>query len=338
VERKKLLKVLLVSLAFVLVAIPLLAACAGAPQEKPENEFLVAGCGVGSTNYPMAVGLMTVINETIPGYRATAIASGCTLENIRTIDAGEVLMGTGSSVPTAAAYYGGTEKFPDPMNINFLLVTWGAYLSVMTLDPDIKTFDDIRGKKVALGEPGATTPIITESVLKGAGLVRDVDYQGSMIGESEAAEALIDGRVDVFATSGSSAQIAIVQLTQTKKVYFIPFPLDKMDAIATELKTAGVGRPPFTLPAGTYKGLEEDYPTFATTNCFMVNADAAEDLVYTVVKALWENIEIMEKIHPACKELIIENVKKDPGFPMHPGALRYYKEVGVLTEDPHKGR
>lgn len=335
---KSSLKVLVVvSLALALVVLPFMVACGGAPAPTPQKEVLIGGGGVGGSFYPLACGLMTIINDNVPGWRATALATGGSLANIRMVDAGEIQVGFGTASKAAAAYHGGTETFPDAMKINLISSMFGSWSYWMTLDKNIRTLHDLKGKKVALGEPGATTAVIAEAILKGIGLEKGVDYTGLELGEREANEALVDGRADAVFTSGSKSHVAIIELTTTKDVYFIPEPLDQIDAMAAALDEAGVGRPLGTLPAGLYKGMTEDYETFVAPMSMFVNSGADEDSAYTIVKALWENIETLGKIHSAGKEFNMDDLKLNFGYPLHPGALKYYKEVGALTEDPYKG-
>lgn len=338
--RKKLLMLLgSVCLALVL-AIPLVASCAGpAPTPTPEAEkvILIGGGGVGGTFYPLACGIMTIFNDNVPGVRATALATGGSVVNIRMVDTGELLMGMAGGGRDSRAYHGGTETFPDPLKLNHICPMVTYFSMFMTLDPEIKSLYDIKGKRVAMGEPGANTPIRCEIMLKAVGLEKDVDYKGIMLGENEAAEALIDGRADVFFNTATKAGASVVLVTTTKNVSFIPLPEEKMDALEAALKAELNEGLRGTLPKGTYKGLDEDYPTFSTLTSLFTGSWADEDLIYTLVKAMWENIETLGEIHAAGKEFDINDVKMNVGYPKHPGALKYYKEVGVLTEDPYQG-
>lgn len=326
-----------------MLALPLVAGCAApqptpTPAPKEEVEILIAGGKVGGTYYPLAVGYMTIFNQFVPGVRAIALSVGSSSVHIQMVDSGEMFMGMAPQSKAAEAYHGGTEAWPNPMKINWVSSTYGSWSHFSTLDKNIKTLYDLKGKKVALGDPGGATPFVGEAILKGIGFEKDVDYTGIMLGEGEAAEALKDGRVDVMFTASSKMGAAVVELTTVKDVYFIPIPEDKMDAIAVQLEEYGVKRPRGVLPAGTFRGMDEDYPTFVTPSCILVRPDADEELVYAFTKALWEHIDVMGEIHSVGKEFDINDVKTTEfGLPLHPGALKYYKEAGVLTEDPYKG-
>lgn len=335
---KSSLKVLIVvSLALTLAVLPLLAACAAeGPGEEPLTEILIGGGGVGGTFYPMSVGLMTILNDNMPGVRATALATGGSLSNIRQVDAGEIDIGFGTASKAAAAYKGGGD-WERPHKIKLISSMFGAWSFWLTLDKNIKTLYDVEGKRVAIGEPGATTALIGEAILKGVGFEKNVDYDAIELGEHEASEAILDGRVDVIFTSGSKSTASIIELTTARDVYFIPFPLDKADVISGFLEEAGAGRPMGTLSAGTYEGMDEEYKTFVAPMSMFMHTDADEEFVYTIVKTLWEDIETLGKVHPAGYEFDTNDLKLNFGYPLHPGALRYYKEVGALTEDPYKG-
>ena len=340
VNRKVLTIIGSICFALVLVMLPLMAACGPTPTPEPEEEIdiLIAGGSVGGTYYPLAVGYMTIFNQFVPGVRATALSVGSSSVHVRMVDSGEMFMGMCPYARAREAYHGGTEDWPEAMKINWVSSTYGSWAHFSTLDKNIKTLYDLKGKKVALGDPAGTTPLVGEAILKGIGFEKDVDYDAVMLGEGEAAEALKDGRADVMFTASSKAGAAIVELTTAKDVYFIPIPEDKMDAIVPLLDEYGVTRPKGVLPAGTFKGMDKDYPTFVTPSCIIVRPDADEELVYAFTKALWENIETLGEVTAAGKEFDINDVKTiNFGIPLHPAALKYYKEVGVLTEDPYKG-
>jgi hypothetical protein len=282
----------------------------------------------------MTVGLMTLINKYIEGVRATAISVGGQMPIIRQLDSGDMLFGIATAAKIAEAYEGGGPSFENPMKINVVSSTYGTWAYMMTLDKNIKTLYDLKGKRVTLGKPGQGTTLVGEAVLKGIGLEKDADYTGIMVPGKEGAEALIDGTVDAVFITGSKAQADVLLLTSTKDVYFIPFPEDKMDAMAGFMGEFGVSRPIAVLPANTYRGQVEPYKTFVTPSSFIVQEGADIDFVYEVTKVLWENIEELGKIHEAGKEFNLDDLKLNFGAPYHPGAFKYYKEIGALAEDP----
>lgn len=338
-DRKRVLTVIGgICLIFVLAALPFTAACAPEEVTPPPKlvEVLIGCAGVGGTTYALAAGMMGIFNEKVPGVRATAISTGGSAANIRMVDSGEMLMGLASASLSSQAYKG-TGKFDRPHKVNLFSSAYLTSCYFMTLDPKIKTLYDLRGKRVALGEQGAATPLIGKALLEGLGIGEPADYQPVWLGEREANEALIDGRADVMFQTGSPGKSTIVEITTIRDVYFIPFPEEEMDAMHASMVEVESGAVRTVIPKGLWRGLDEDYPSFSVACVVIISPEADEDLVYELVKAQWENVDILGKIHAVGKAYDIQHVKLDFGLPLHPGALRYYIEAEVLTEDPFKG-
>jgi len=325
----------------VLVSGLIFGGCAApAPAPAPEEEeihVLIGGSGPGGAYYPLSCGLMTIINEHVPGMKATAIASGATA-NLRMMLEGEMFMCMWDVPGSAAIYQGPTPYFPEAQTqIRLIAPTHACYYLFATLDPEIKTWADIEGKKIAMGGPGTMDVDCCEAALVSMGLERDVDYTGLMLDGFEAAEALMDGRVDVMFAGGGLRLPCLLEVDAIKDIYFVRAPEDKWDQILIDQEEAGHAAVIMTVPKEIYRGLDKDYECFACVESFVTNSVQPEELVYKVTKALWENLEIMVLVHPSGAEIDFEKVKLGGNLPYHPGALRYYKEIGVLTEDPFKG-
>ena len=328
-------KLLLLICVPILLVSMMLGACTTQQEEKP-TEFTIGGGGTGGTFYAGACAIMTIINDNVEGLRATALATGGSLANIREIDRGEMLFGLAAE-SAAAEGYAGTGEFDTPQHINLIGFIGGSIALFVTTNPDIHTLEDIRGKAVAVGEPGATDAGICMAILKGVGL-EEGDYTAIQLGEFEGTAALVDGRVDVIFNQTRPGKPAIVEITSTKKCFFPMIPAGKMDAVSKALADAAYPNSRGDLPAGCYKGLDEDYESFYAPSAFIVDARADEDLVYRVTKAWWENIDVMAQVHVGFTGLKPDNIKGvELHLPLHPGALKYYKEIGILSEDPFKG-
>lgn len=335
--RKLLLLIVSTSLALLLAVMAACAAPAPTPAPEEEVHVMVGGSGPGGAFYPLACGLMTVINEHVPGMKATAIASGA-LANLRMMLKGEMFMQLWMNESSAAIYAGPTDMFDEAQpQIRWVSTAHGNWKFFVTLDPEIKTLYDIKGKKVAMGGPGTIDINYCETWLSAVGLERDVDYEGILLDGFDAAEALIDGRVDVKYASGGQSCPSVAEVDAMKNLYFIPFPEDKWDVILAAAEDAGLAQLRGSIPQDLYKGLTEDYETMVDLCGWFTYEDADEELIYKVTKGLWENVDMMSLVHPAGAEFSLEHVKVGMNLPIHPGALRYYKEIGVLTEDPFKG-
>lgn len=342
-KNKRLLTLLSsICLILVLAVLPFMAACAKpapAPAPAPEEvHIMVGGSGPGGAFYPLACGVMTVINEHVPGVMATAIGSGAT-ENFRMVLRGEMFMCLWSNSGAADVYSGPTELIPEAHpDLRWMFPTHGTWSFLITLDPKVKSVRDLKGKRVAIGGPGTTDPIYGESFLSAAGqLEKDVDYKAILLDGFEAVEAMMDGRVDAVYTSGGAMTSAVAEVDAVKDVNFIRYTDEELDDIIAALEERGFKDIRGMVSKDIYKGLEDDYETLVHLCGFFALESADEEIVYKITKAVWENTDILALVHSAGAEMDLENVKKGMGLPCHPGALRYYKEIGVLTEDPFKG-
>ena len=326
---KRLKVISLISLALVLVALPFMTACAKGPTEPQEPVILIGGCGVGGTSYPQAVGLMKIVNEKVEGYNAVAQVTGCSTENSRLLDQKKVFCAN-ISVAAALDAYNGRGKFDHKIPVAMMSYTSIYYEWLMTLDPNITSVSDLYDKKIAVGDPGSGNAQHSKQQLDAWGLVEGEDYEPTFLGESAAASALRDGIVDVWMADGSAAQASIVELTTVEKVYFIPLTLEEAQAGSDAI---GSGRRPVEVAANVYKGQDKPLTLPGGISTLLTRMDADEDLVYQVTKALWENLDIMTETHATGKDFILERTKTiDIDLPWHPGAIKYYKEVGVWPE------
>ncbi len=333
---------LFLSLIVVLAALPFAAACApkepAAPAAPERVDILIGGSGPGGAFYPLSCGVMTVINEHVSGVRATAIAVGATANFRQMLQGGEMAIALHEISFAEGAYRGGTEQFPDPNpQLRWLVTCHGNWSFFITLDPDIKTLYDVEGKSIAVGGPESADPPIAYSIFSSLGMEKDVDYKAVLLDGHEAVDAMIDGRVDAVFTTGGKSCPAVAEVDAAKTVYFLGFPEDKWDAIMADLEAGGIGQQLGTIQADLYNGLDEDYDTLVSLCALFTVESQSEDLIYEVTKAVWENQETIILAHPAGAEWSLDNVKQGMRIPIHPGALRYYQEIGVLTEDPFKG-
>jgi uncharacterized protein len=325
----------------VVLALTLVVACAGpTPEAVPEEKIhvLVGGSGPGGAFYPLACGLMTIINEHVPGVRATAIASGAKA-NVRLMLTGEMLMAQWYAFSGSAIYAGPTDIMDEAQpQIRWVAPAHGSWMFFTTLDPEIKTLYDMKGKKIAMGGPGSSDVPRCAIILEAIGMKQDVDYKGILLDGFEAGDAMIDGQVDVVFCFGGMSTPSVAEVDAIKDQYFISPPEEDLDVILDALDNAGYKQSTGTIPKEIYNGLNEDYDTLMSMCAWFTTKDADEELIYQITKALWENIEIMKAVHEAGSEYSLESIPVEGmDVPCHPGALRYYQEIGVLTEDPFKG-
>lgn len=331
--KKHLFKLVTTVLLVAAVGGLLLAGCAKeeapAPTPEAEKTILIAGCGIGGAFYPYSCGLMTLINDFVPDYRAIAQVTGCSVENCRLIESKKVQVAFQAAGTVLQALEARPPKFDHKYSLASIATLAGSHGFWMTTDSNIKTLTDLKGKRVALGDPGSTTTVRGVAMLEAVGIT-EADLTPVMVNESAAAAAMKDGTVRAWFCSASATQASIIELTTSKKTYFMDLSAD-IDKICAHMMETGDFVTSYVLPAGTYEGMDKDYATYLAPQIISVHPDLDEELVYQITKVLWENIETMYKVHAGCLQWKLENNAQPlPNIPLHPGAERYYKEAGVM--------
>lgn len=281
---------------------------------------------VGGAWYSMGGGLANLLNKHIPNIKTNAMQSGASIENLTSIKNGKMEIGFATADIPYRMYRG--QGIEENKSFKTLAMNDLIYLAlIVKKDSPIKTFADIKGKKLGTGVPGSSTYIIIEQVLKAHGMTYD-DVKPFPAGISQMTEALKDGNIDVFANmvagTGGAAP-GVVDLATTTEIRFISVDDKVMDKLNSEqnyyLKRQ--------IAPGWVKGLNEPVTALAVATAICVKADLPDDTVYDIVKAMFEHKGELDAVHPQWTTTTKDTVAKDIPVPLHPGAEKYYKEIGA---------
>ncbi len=344
-NRKYLLLVLLLSLAMVIAACGTGASPTGTSspageneQEPPDNENggktagetvdLLMGTGSqGGTYFPLGQEMANVWNRNIEHVNVTSTESGASVENLAKIGNGEFDLGMSVHIPALDAY-NGTGDFEGRKITNFAFVgfIYPEVLQVITREgTGIDSIADLKGKRVAIGPPGSGTQSIAKVVLEAYG-IKDGDYTAYQEGFGDAKSKLQDGTIDAsFGILGlPNAEIDELQVA-VKDVKFLEISGNELKNIQEQS-----GYAPFVIPAGSYEWLEQDVATVSAYAILVANTDTVdEDLAYELAKVMIEKSS--ENTHPQAKHMTKENaLLGSEGLPIHPGAEKYYREIGIM--------
>jgi uncharacterized protein len=201
---------------------------------------------------------------------------------------------------------------------------------VVRADSGIRGFRDLKGKRVALGEAESGTLADARLVLEAAGL-SECDVKAEYLRLSEAAEALVQGRIDAFFMVGGYPVPAISDVANSTPIRLLPLPRSTAEKLAEKYLFLRLD----TIPAGTYPGVEEDVPTLSTTALWIVRAEIDADLVHAITKALWSDAtrHLLDGTHPVGKRIRLATALDGVAVPLHPGAAQFYREAGVKIPD-----
>ncbi|GIN22398.1 MAG TPA: C4-dicarboxylate ABC transporter substrate-binding protein [Bacillus bacterium] len=323
-------------LLFALILV--LAACGGKDKSASDSKgkdgeasfddlfVTIATGGTSGVYYPMGGALATILEDNL-GIDASVQATQASVENVNLIlsDRAELAFITGDTGFQAYEGSGAFEKEGAKKDLRALASFYPNYLQIIaTEDSGIKSFKDLKGKKIAVGAPNSGTELAARVLLEGHGMSYD-DITPDYLSFAEAAEQMKNGIIDAAILSSGIPNSAIMDLETTHGVNFLPIEDDAMKYLTEKysyLKEAKI-------PAGSYSN-KEDIPAISITNALIVSKDLSEEEVYHITKAIYENLDTLKNAHSAAEDIDVKNAPEGLGIPLHPGAEKYYKEEGVI--------
>ncbi len=326
----------LASVVFGVAALAMLFASPGA--SLAQKRFIAIGTG-GPTGVYFVVGnsICRMVHKEAAegrktgrkhGIRCSAPSTGGSTYNIGQISQGELDFGVAQSDWQYHAYNGSSEKVKCVKKLRAVFsVHPEPFHIIVAQDSGINTWDDLKGKRVNIGNPGSGQRGTMEVLMAARGTKTSDFAQATELTSTEQSKALCDGKIDAYgytvgvpnagvavATDGCSARIINLNSGVEKKL---------------------VEENPYyafaTIPKGTYKTTDSDVTTFGVKATFVTSADVPEDVVYEVTRAVFENLDDFRRLHPAFANLDPQNMIRDAiSAELHPGALKYYKEKGWM--------
>lgn len=314
-------------LACILV-IGLLAGCGGSQkateQKAPAKKFInIATGGTAGVYYPLGGAIAEILNKNIPGMNATAQTTGASVANINMLKDGKVEL---ALVQNDTTYYAfnGTEMFKDKQvpGVRGVSTLYNETIQIIVMENSpIKTIDDLKGKKIAVGSIGSGTEANARQILEVYGITYN-DLKPQYLSFGEAANGLKDGNVDAAFVTAGYPTAAIQDIAFQNKVRLISFEADKADAL--------IKKYPFyakqTVKANTYPGQTADTPTVAVKAMLVVPEKLDADTVYQITKAIYTNTDRLKAAHKLGEGIAKETAAEGMPIPLHPGAEKFFKE------------
>lgn len=322
-------------------AILVIAASAGAQ----EIRFLRIGTGgTGGTYFPVGGLIANAISNPpgsmdcdlggscgVPGLIAAAVATQGSVENVRSVASGQLDMAL-TQADVAYNAYSGKGAFSDGPALDNLRAVANLYPEAIHLVAraglGIKSVRDLKGKRVSVGEKSSGTRVGAQAVLKAYGLTeKDVRPFYTQLGT--AGDMLIDGKLDAYFMVGGYPLSAIAHTADAVDIVLVPISSEAAEKIVTAqpffVRTA--------IPAGTYSGVSET-ETLSVGAQLVVSESADADLVYGILRAMYHpnTQKLFERGHPNAQHIRLESALNGIVIPLHPGAARFYEEMGVTAD------
>ena len=323
--------------AFFVAAVALLFNFASTAQAANERSYLLATASTGGTYYPVGVALSTLVKVKLQPKQKigmSAISSAGSGENIKLLRENEVQFAILQGLYGAYAWQGtGPIKNEGPQkNLRAVTMLWQnvEHFTVSKKFAKTGTVSDLLGMKgetLCLGKKNSGTLGSNTVLLTNLGADVEKDYKLIYVGYGPSADALQNGQIAGMSTPAGSPVSAV-----TKAMASMGDDIAVLDFTDKQLKKADGGMSlwtRFVIPADTYPGQKKDINTIAQPNFLGTRADVDEDAIYQITKTIYENLPFLNAIHGATKAMAIEKAIAGLPMPLHPGAAKYYKEVGI---------
>lgn len=298
-----------------------------------EQRFVTIGTGgVTGVYYPAGGAICRLVNmdRKEHGIRCSVESTGGSVYNLNAIRQGELDLAVAQSDWQYHAY-NGTSQFKDDGANKDLRAVFSLHPEPFTVvaskGSGIQNFEDLEGKRVSVGNPGSGQRATAEVLMEEMGWGMDKFALAAEIKAAEQSQALCDGNIDAFFYTVGHPSGAIKEATTSCDSVIV-----NVDNEATQTL---INENPYyrkaVIPGGMYRGSDEDTTTFGVAATFVSSTDVPEDVVYAVVKAVFENFDSFKRLHPAFANLNKEEMVSDAlSAPLHPGAAKYYKEAGLI--------
>lgn len=297
------------------------SAATSVSMDKLETKFVTIATGGASGPYNIIGTSLAEIYAKTFGVNAKTQTTGASVENVNLLTQSKVDMVLAlSDVVTDAIE--GKNNFDTPItNIQQIAVLYPNVIQlVSTKGSGIKNIEDLRGKRIAVGDQGSGTEVNARTLLEGFGMTYD-DVNVDYLGFAEAADAMKSGKIEAAFFSSGLPNSSLLELEQGLDLQVVTInkaTLNKIIQSKPYFKT-------FEIPAGTY-GNDTAISTAAVMNALLVRSDISEDDGYKLTKALFENLQSLKNAHQAATDISLETAQQGMVAPIHPGAKKYYDE------------
>ncbi|MFT3940580.1 TAXI family TRAP transporter solute-binding subunit [Rhodopseudomonas sp.] len=297
-----------------------------APQARAQQFVNVLTGGTSGVYYPLGVAIAKIYGEKIPNVKAQVQATKASVENLNLLQQGrgEIAFSLGDSLKAA---WDGDAEAGFKAKLDKLRVIGAIYPNyiqiVATSESGIKTLADLKGKSLSVGAPKSGTELNSRAILKAAGM----DYKDlgkvEYLPFAESVDLMKNRQLAATLQSAGLGVASLKDLSNSSDINVVAVPKDVIAKIG----------PPFvaeTIPAGTYNGQDKDVPTAAVVNYLVTSSAVSDDLAYQMTKLVYESLPELASAHAAGKGIKLETAAADSPVPLHPGAIKYFKEKGVL--------
>jgi TRAP transporter TAXI family solute receptor len=310
-----------------LIAVAIAAAVVvSAPAAHAQQFINVLTGGTSGVYYPLGVAIGKIFSDKIPNVKTQVQATKASVENLILLEQGrgELAFTLGDSLKAAAegdAEAGFKAKLTKLRTIGAI---YPNYIQIVaTAESGIKTLADLKGKSLSVGAPKSGTELNSRAILAAAGLSYKDLGKVEYLPFAESVDLMKNRQLAATLQSAGLGVASLKDLSTSSEITVVSVPKEVVDKIG----------PPFVsvmIPANTYTGQDKDVPTAAVINYLVTSTAVSDDLAYQMTKLIFESLPELANSHAAGREIKLEKAALDSPIPLHPGAIRYYKEKGLI--------
>lgn len=311
---------------FALALVLVMALAVGA---SAQTFVSLATGGTGGTYYPIGGGIADVVSKNLPDIQMTAETGNASQANLNLIGTNQIEMGLVQN-DVAAFAYEGKYMFKEPYkNVRAIASLYPETVQAIAMKKSgVGSMRDLPGKRVSVGAPGSGVQVDVSLIFKVLGY-KYSDVNADFLDFNNTTQRMKDGQLDVGFVVAGFPTASIMDLATMHDITLIEFDDELIEQLSAEF--------PFfvkdVVPAGTYTGIDKDIQTVAVQAMWVCDGNLSEDVVYRITKAFWENIEDVHKVHAKAKMITLDTALNGVSVPVHPGAAKYYAEVGMTVPE-----
>lgn len=303
-----------------------LSTALGATSARAEEFINVLTGGTSGVYYPLGVALSKIYGDNIAGARTQVQATKASVENLNLLQAGRGEIGFSLGDSVQMAWDGNKEAgFPGKLDkLRGIAAIYPNYIQIVaSQESGVKTLADLKGKSLSVGAPKSGTELNARAILKAAGMSYEALGKTEYLPFAESVELIKNRQLDATLQSAGMGVASIRDLATSLKINVVAVPAADVEKIGAPYMAA-------VIPAGTYEGQTEDVPTAAVGNFLITHDGVSDETAYQMTKLLFDNLPALTAAHAAAKAIDVKKALDGMPVPLHPGAERYYKEIGVL--------
>jgi TRAP transporter TAXI family solute receptor len=298
-----------------------------APAAQAQQFINVLTGGTSGVYYPLGVAIGKIYSDKIPNVKTQVQATKASVENLILLQngRGEIAFALGDSLKAA---WEGDEEAGFKTKLDKLRTIGAIYPNyvqiVATADSGIKTLADLKGKSLSVGAPKSGTELNSRAILGAAGLsykdIGKVEY----LPFAESVDLMKNRQLNATLQSAGLGVASLKDLSTSTDITVVSVPKETVEKLG----------PPFVpvlIPANTYTGQDKDVPTAAVINYLVTSSAVSDDLAYQMTKLIFESLPELANSHAAGKEIKLESAAMGSPVPLHPGAIRFYREKGLIN-------